>query len=289
MVRLALPRFEDRMALGASGLMVSPFCIGCVEDPQTVLAAYDAGINFFLLTADMHWPLYESTRRGLRQLLRRGGAVRERLVVATVCYATQPEFCQLPHQEVLGELPELQRIDVLVAGGAYAPEIDRRAAIYAEHRQTRLLDARSIGASFHDRAAAARHCNAGSFEICFSRYNAAHPGAEHDLFPHVGGRRARLFNFSSLMGYVSPARCQELSLSADLWRPEITDGYRFALTPDEVDGLLIAPAIPAHLEALSRALSKGPLDEDEREYLRSLSLLDRGLADAVTEDASVAS
>lgn len=289
MARSVLPRFEDRLALGASGLRVSPFCIGYVEDPQTVLAAYDAGINFFFLTADMHWPMYENTRRGLRQLLRRGGDVRDQLVVATVCYATQPEFCRLPHQEVLGELPELQRIDVLVAGGAYAPEIDRRAVIYAEHRRTRLLDAASIGASFHDREAAAQHCNAGTFEICFARYSPSHPGAEQDLFPQVGNRRALLFNFTSLMGHVSPARCQELGLSAELWRPEITDGYRFALTPGEVDGLLIAPAVPAHLEALSRALTRGPLDQDERAYLRSLSLLDRGLADIVPEDADAAS
>lgn len=289
MARSALPRFEDRLALGSLGLQVSPFCIGIVREPQTVLAAFDAGINFFFVTADMHWPLYENTRRGLGQLLQRGGDVRDRLVVATVCYVTQPEFCGEPHREVLEELPALQRIDVLLAGGAYGPEIDRRAAIYAEHRQTRFLDARGIGASFHDRPAAAQHCNAGRFDICFARYNASHPGAEQDLFPQVTGRSALLFGFSNLRGYVSPARCDELGLAPELWRPELTDAYRFALTPQEVDGLLIAPAIPAHIDALARALDKGPLTEDEREYMRSLSLLDRGLADMVVDGAKAES
>ena len=279
MNRVTLPRLGDRLTLGSSGLQVSPFCVGMVGQPDTVLAAYDAGINFFFLTADMHWPLHEATRRGLGLLLARGGDIRDRIVVATTSYVTQPEFCFMPHREVLDAMPGLDRIDVLVAGGAYAPEIDRRAEIYAEHRVQSFAGARAIGASFHDRAAAAHHACAGIFDICFVRYNAAHPGAETDLFPHVGKRSARLFNFKNLMGHVSPRRCAELGLGEDLWRPDITDGYRFALTPPQMDGLLIAPAVPAHVDALVHALGKGPLQDEEREFMRSLSLLDQGLAD----------
>ena len=69
-LRTQLPRFSDRLALGKRGLAVSPFCLGLVEDPATISAAFDAGINFFFLTADMHWPLYEASRRGLRSSAR---------------------------------------------------------------------------------------------------------------------------------------------------------------------------------------------------------------------------
>ncbi|MEJ7596757.1 MAG: hypothetical protein WKG01_02505, partial [Kofleriaceae bacterium] len=46
-----LPRLSDRIAIGT--LSASPFCVGIVDDPDTIGAAYDAGINFFFLTADM--------------------------------------------------------------------------------------------------------------------------------------------------------------------------------------------------------------------------------------------
>src|SRR4051812_39900076 len=71
--RTVLPAPGDRLPLGDCGLKVSPFCLGMVGEPATVPAAFDAGVNFFFVTADMHWPLYEMTRRGLADLLARGG------------------------------------------------------------------------------------------------------------------------------------------------------------------------------------------------------------------------
>jgi hypothetical protein len=252
-----------------------------VTTPETIGAAYDAGINFFFLSADMHWPLYDASRRGIEQLLARGGGIREQIVIAAASYATQNEFCHAPFLELVEFTRGLERIDVLVAGGSYAPEIDRRAAVYAESRTRAFAGARAIGASFHDRPAAAAHACAGVFDVCFSRYSPCHPGAEKDLFPHVSERRALLYNFNSTFGHVPPKRCDELGLGPELWRPDITDYYRFALTPGEVDGFLCSPHIPAHLEALARAIDRGPLDEEECQYLRSLSLLDEGLAEVV--------
>jgi hypothetical protein len=255
-----------------------------VKSAEVILAAYDAGINFFFLTADMHWPHYEACRRGLELLLSRGGDIRDRIVVAAACYPTQPEFCSAPFSEVVNFTKGLERLDILLAGGAYAPEIDSRAEIYVKHRTRSFVGARAIGASFHDRTAAAHHACAGILDICFSRYNPAHPGAESDLFPHIANRRALLYNFKNTMGFVSPKRCEELALDKELWRPQITDYYRFALTPPEVDGVLLALEEPAQVTALAQTLERGPLEEDEREYLRCLSALDQGLADLL--DAS---
>src|ERR1043165_4314286 len=100
-----LPKLTDRLPLGASGVVVSPFCVGMSPDPMTIPAAYEAGINFFFVTADMHWPLYEPLRRGLRML------PRDDIVIAAASYVTQPEFCRAPFLEVLAELPELRRLD----------------------------------------------------------------------------------------------------------------------------------------------------------------------------------
>ena len=49
-----LPKLTDRIALGRIGLRVSLFCLGLVRRPQTIAAAFESGINFFFLTADLH-------------------------------------------------------------------------------------------------------------------------------------------------------------------------------------------------------------------------------------------
>jgi hypothetical protein len=52
----ALPKLTDRIVLGASGLRVSPSCSG-LSAQDVISAAFDAGIDFFFVTADMHWPM----------------------------------------------------------------------------------------------------------------------------------------------------------------------------------------------------------------------------------------
>ena len=211
--RTMLPRLTDRLALGGGGLRVSPCCIGMVEDPATISAAFDRGVNFFFVTADMHWPLYDATRRGLADLLARGHGVRDEIVVAGVCYPTQPEFCSMPFQELVRAVPRLERLDVLLAGGAYGREIGRRLPVYEEHRKQGFLGNRAIGVTFHDRDAAVAALAGGELDIAFVRYNADHAGAGKDLFPRIPERpRPLLYNFKSTSGWVPPDRMAALEL-----------------------------------------------------------------------------
>jgi hypothetical protein len=46
---------------------VSPFCLGIVRQPETIGAAFDAGINFFFLTADIAFVRYNSGHAGARR------------------------------------------------------------------------------------------------------------------------------------------------------------------------------------------------------------------------------
>jgi len=278
--RTHLPHFTDRLALGGEGLAVSPFCLGLVGAPETIGTAFDAGINFFFLTADMHWPLYEDARRGLEQLLARGHDVRDQIVVAAVCYPTQPEFCSWPFQELLEATAGLDRLDVLIAGGAYAGEFAARLAVYQEHRRSNFLQARAIGATFHDRQAARKAVTDGLVDVAFIRYNPGHTGARQDFFSYLGQPASTLlFGFKSTFGYVRPEQMTDLGLPGDVyWHPEITDHYRFALSQPELDGLLIAPATPEEVAALAEALNKGPLDEEEETYLMYVALVAQGQA-----------
>jgi hypothetical protein len=281
--RAELPKLTDRLPLGTSGLEVSPICVGIVGEPAVIPAAFEAGINFFFVTADMHWPLYEATRRGIAQLLEGRPGARDEIVVAAVAYVAQPEFLWMPFQEVVDELPRLGRLDVTIAGGAYGGEIDRRLETFERNRQKKLVGTRAIGASFHDREAALRIIEGGALDVAFVRYNPRHPTASEDLFPHLtareAGRRTLLFNFKSTVGCIeSEARYAELGVGPDYWRPHPTDYYRFALTEPALDGILCSLPRADMVGDLVDALAEGPLDENDHKYLLDLGELDRGAA-----------
>lgn len=278
--REILPRFTDRLPLGTSGLSVSPFCLGSVDTPQTVSTAFDAGINFFFITADMHWPYYEELRRGLDDLVRRPG-VRDDVVIGACCYPTQPEFCSMPFEEVLQAVPSLKRIDVLIAGGSYSYDFSHRLPVYQENRRSNYVGARAIGTTFHDRKRALQAINEASLDIAYIRYNPDHPGARHDIFPYIEPSPTLLYNFKSTLGFVAPKHLDQIGWNAEYWRPTITDYYRFALSAPQLDGLLIATRTPQQVEALSEALEEGPLSEDEQEALMNIGRIIRGEVEIV--------
>ena len=309
---------RDRLAVGRTGMTVSPACLGMVRDPRLVLDAFDCGINFFFVTADMHWPLYDGIRRGLAELFHARPGSRDEVVVAAVsyvsdpaflvqpfrelleavpglgrlditvagvCYPTQPEFCSFPFRELVDAVPGLRRLDVLLAGGAYGAEVGARLPVYERHREERFLGNRAIGATFHDRAAAATALRHGGLDIAFVRYNADHSGARDDLFPRVPERpRPLLFNFKSTSGWVPPGRMAEIGLVApDYWQPEVTDHYRFAFTRPQLDGLLVASRTPREVEGLAAALERGPLTGEEETYLIDVAAVARGAARVIPE------
>jgi aryl-alcohol dehydrogenase-like predicted oxidoreductase len=272
-----LPSARDRLPVGSTGLEVSPLCLGMVADPQVVVEAFDRGVNFFFVTADMHWPLYEGMRRGLCELFRTRPQSRDQIVVAAVCYVTNPEFVVVPFREVIDCIDGIGRIDITIAGGVGGqnePETARIAA-YSKHLDARrglIPGVRAIGATFHSRAAAAASLAREELSVSFIRYNAIHRGAEREIFPGLkSDRRSLLFSFKSTLGFVPHRRFEELGLDADAWRPSVTDHYRFVLGRPELDGILCAPQTLAQLDELAQALEQRPLSAEQIAYMKRLT------------------
>ena len=274
--RTVLPRLTDRLPLGASELSVSPACLGMVETPDAVRCAFENGINFFFVTADMHWPYYDALRHGIASLLADGVARREDIVVASVSYVSQPEFGWVPFQEVLSAVPGLEYLDVLVVGGAYGHDVDERIAQRRAQVAERFVGARAVGVTFHERQAAVRFANEELVDIAFLRYNPAHPGARDDVFPLLTRSRSLLFNFKSAAEAVTEADRERLGLDSRFWLPTVSDYYRFAFERCEVDGVLCAPSTPAEVTMLRDALERGPFSESESEHLIRLADLSAG-------------
>jgi hypothetical protein len=268
--RRSLPRFRDRLTIG-NGLPVSPFCLGLVTEWRLIPQAFEMGVNFFFVTTDMHWPLYEPNRKGLEALFASRKGIRDEIVVAGTCYPTQPEFCVTPFHELVQSVAGLERVDVLVAGGSYSPDLLPRTSVL--RRFAANGPARAVGASFHDRQAAVVAANHRIVDLCYVRYNPTHPGARRDLFPHLRDGHPPLFNFKSMRGFLSHDKLREQNVDPALWYPDAPDYYRYALSRPHMAGLLFSVARDWELIELEAALHKGGLTPEEEDHLDELAVL----------------
>jgi hypothetical protein len=275
--RLTLPKATNRLALGKSGLMVSPFCLGRTGSSETVVAAYEAGINFFFVTADLHWPLYDGTRRGLAKLIEGNPSRRNEIVVGVVSYLDEPLFSALQFHEVVDAVPGLERIDLLIAGAVSSEKsFYSRLATMESARAARHNGAAAIGASFHQRALALVADRQELLDISYIRFNSAHLGARTDLFPYLRPTRTGLvFNFKSVIPRMSKEMCAGLRLPTNHWLPDACDYYRFVLSRPELDGVLCSPMDAAEVQGIVAATERGPLSKGDEEYMISLSDLAR--------------
>ncbi len=124
--------------------------------------------------------------------------------------------------------------------------------------------ARAIGVSIHDRPRAGQLAEDSPLDLLMVRYNAAHPGAEHDIFPHLARRQP------ALLAYTATAWGKLLQTPPGWTEPAFDAGdcYRFALTNPHVDLVLTGPASLQELEANLTALQRGPMDDDELARMR---------------------
>lgn len=125
---------------------------------------------------------------------------------------------------------------------------------------------RALGVSIHDRPRAGRLAESSILDLLMIRYNAAHPGAETDVFPHLARRRPAVvaYTATSWRKLLRPPRG---------WKgPPATAGdcYRFCLTSPHVDVVLTGPRNVAELRENLAALDQGPLSDAEMAFMREL-------------------
>jgi aryl-alcohol dehydrogenase-like predicted oxidoreductase len=129
---------------------------------------------------------------------------------------------------------------------------------------------RAIGVSIHDRPRAGQLAESSPLDLLMIRYNAAHPGAERDVFPHLERRHPALVAYT--------ATCWKKLLRAPRgWEgPAMTAGdcYRFCLGSPHVDVVLCGPSDVGEWRQNLAALELGPLQADEdlrvREFGRAV-------------------
>jgi aryl-alcohol dehydrogenase-like predicted oxidoreductase len=131
---------------------------------------------------------------------------------------------------------------------------------------------RAIGVSIHDRVRAGKLAEDSPLDLLMIRYNAAHPGAERDIFPKLAAREPHVVAYTATSWRKLLARPR--GWTGDV--PTAGDCYRFCLSSPHVDVCLTGPASQAQLDENLAAIDRGPLTADEDRWMREFGAVVHG-------------
>jgi aryl-alcohol dehydrogenase-like predicted oxidoreductase len=252
--------FPRRVALGRTGLMVSPLGLGSSYgvSRRACLRAFDAGINYFF---------WGSTRTpqmaaAIREL---SASHRDELVVVLQCYVRWASLIPRSIDQGLEGLG-LDRVDILLLGWYDRPPAARvLRAVQHERERGRF---RFLAISSHQRPLFRDYLAGGHYDVFHLRYNAAHPGAEQDIFPHLpdeGGPGIVSFTNTRWGDLLRP---KMMPRGAE--PPSAADCYRFALSDPHVHVAICGPSRDEQLAQALTALDQGPLSAEEQQRIRAI-------------------
>jgi aryl-alcohol dehydrogenase-like predicted oxidoreductase len=225
-------------------------------DEDGIRAAMDRGVNLFL------WNL----RSGSLGSPLRAALGQRRSEVAVAGFATAGWFGWGVRRGAESLLKTLgtDYLDVYMLGwlgvaAAWTSATERDLVHLRESGKVR-----AIGVSIHDRPRAGKLAADSPLDLLMIRYNAAHPGAEREIFPHLQEHRP------SILAYTATSWRRLLKRPKGWDGPVMTAGdcYRFQLSSPHVDVALTGPATRAELEQNLDTLARGPLSADEEKWMR---------------------
>ncbi len=247
--------------LGKTGIRVHRLGLSASYRPgkKTVHKALDEGINYFFC-----YGFDSQMTKVLRDV---GKSGRQNFVIATGAYNLL-----VGHPNIRRTLEKRLRqlgtdyIDVFMYLGItkekHFPE-SLREEFYRLREEGKI---RAVGVSCHDRKFVGRLAAEGALDVCMIRYNAAHRGAEEDIFPHLARHNPGLTSYTATRwGYLIRRSRQ--------WpkeRPIPTPGmcYRFVLSNPNVDVCLTAPRNINQLNENIAAVNKGILSGEEMDLIK---------------------
>jgi aryl-alcohol dehydrogenase-like predicted oxidoreductase len=249
--------------LGATGRRVCRLGLSASYRPgeRTVRLALDSGIDYlFCYAIDSHMT------RVVREM---NADRRERVVIATGGYNWVVWHPPLKRslERALRRL-KTDYIDVfhylgVLKPAQFGPRVqDELAELRADPR------VKAVAISCHDRRFVGDLVARGVLDVAMIRYNAAHCGAEQDIFPYVGRHNVGVVSYTA-------TRWTALLRRMKGWpqdQPVATAGqcYRFVLSNPHVDVALTAPRNERQLQENLREVARGPLPDDEMAFMRRL-------------------
>jgi len=127
---------------------------------------------------------------------------------------------------------------------------------------------RWIGISTHNRKFAGQLADRGVLDVLMVRYNAAHRGAEQDIFPHCPAHDPGIVSYTATRWTALLRRPKGWSKDNPI--PSAGHAYRFVLSNPAVDVVLTAPANAREFEQNLAAVREGGLSDDELHWMRNM-------------------
>jgi aryl-alcohol dehydrogenase-like predicted oxidoreductase len=252
---------RERRILGRTGLRVSRLGLAGgygVPAGAAERAFQEYGINYF------YW---DPRRRGMRDAIRGlARQHRDELVVAVQSYHRFGFGLRRSVESALRRLA-IDRADILLLGWFNRMPSRRlldTCARLKEEGRFRFLGVSGHNRQFHGKMA---HSESSPFDVHVVRYNAAHRGAEEEVFSDLPDRRPGITTYTAtrwgkLMraGKMPPG---ERPMTA-------AECYRFVLSHPAVDLCHVGPRTEEEMEEGLRALVEGPLSPEEMERARMI-------------------
>jgi predicted aldo/keto reductase-like oxidoreductase len=247
--------------LGKTGLNVGRLGVSASygAPAEAFEEAFEKGCNYF------YWG--SKRKSGMRQAIinicRKGK--RDELVVLIQSYSRSPFLMEVFFKNALNSL-NIDSADVLLLGWHKRRPSQRMLEKCLDMKAKGLY--RYLAISSHNRPLFPRLAQDNVFDIFHLRYNAAHRGAETEVFDQLNDqKRPGIVSYTATRWgqLLNPKKVPlgEKPLSA-------SDCYRFVLSNPNVDVCMCGPRDRSQMQEALRSLELGPLSEDELVRVRKI-------------------
>ncbi len=254
--------FNEKTLLGRTGLRVGRLGIsssfGAKE--EVFEEAFEHGCNYFTWGTFIKGSSPEM-EKAIREIIKKGK--REELVLALISYAHVPALTEKFFKSRLKQLG-IERADILNLG--YFMNRPRQSIIDGALSMKEKGLVRYIGILSHNRKLFPSLHEEGIFDLFHVRYNAAHRGAETDVFPKITGESK-----PGIVTYTATRWKQLINpkkIPPGEKTPSAADCYRFVLSNPSVDVCMMGVRNLVQLRENLKTLNLGPLSEEELAWMR---------------------
>ena len=248
-------------SLGQTGLKVGRLGVsaGYGAPAEAFEEAFEKGCNYF------YWGSIRKSgmQQAIINICRKGK--RDDLVVLIQSYSRSPFLMEVFFNKALKSL-HIDFADVLLLGW-YKQRPSQRILDKCLEMKTKGLY-RNLAISGHNRPLFPRLARDNVFDIFHLRYNAAHRGAETEVFDQFADKeKPGIVSYTATRWgqLLNPKKVPhgEKPLSA-------SDCYRFVLSNPNVDICMCGPRDRSQMKEALRSLELGPLSEDELVRVRKI-------------------